>query len=131
MLFECQILINGHSQKLCAGCSGYLLSMHGEVLEWWYIAIVDVAEVYNNRFLQLAIMLCSSHQRVTSSMVFCRSDLLFAMEFGLKVRSSEYFTAVDVNGRRESIYTSQNRGPIRVQRYWSKIRGTSYTLCFL
>ena len=65
-------------------------------------------------FLGLAIMLCSSHQRVTSSMVFCRSDLLFAMEFGVRVRSSAYFTAVDDDGHSESIYRSQNRGPNRV-----------------
>ena len=66
-------------------------------------------------FLGLAIILCSSHQRITSSMVFCRSDLLFAMGLSVRVRSSAYFTGVDDDdGRSESIYRSQNRGPNRV-----------------
>ena len=47
-------------------------------------------------------------------MGFCRSNLLFAMEFGVRVRSSAYFTVVDDDGRSELICRSQNRGPIRV-----------------
>ena len=65
-------------------------------------------------FLELAIMLCSSHQRVTSSMVFCSSDLLFVMGFGVRVNSSVYFTPFDDDRRNESIFRSQNIEPVRV-----------------